>query len=119
MNKPNRLRYLTYSLCKNQREQESGSLNQGELNQGELLDLLLIVLADRYGMLLGGLEGQNQDSQLYRRLVDCSAASWLVSNRDIVLGLKINSSVKYYRVRLGWKHAALTYLKGCQNSLSS
>lgn len=96
MNKPNRLRYLTYSLCRSQREQESGSLNQGEL-----LDLLLIALADRYGMLLGGLEGQNQDSQLYRGLVDCSAASWLVSTRDIVLGLKINSSVKYYRVRLG------------------
>lgn len=43
MNKPNRLRYLTYSLCRNQREQESGSLNQGAL-----LDLLLIALADRY-----------------------------------------------------------------------
>lgn len=55
MNKPHRLRYLTSSLCRNQREQVSGSLNQEEL-----LGLLLIALADRHGMLLGCLEGQNQ-----------------------------------------------------------
>lgn len=90
-----------------QREQQSSSLNQEEV-----LDLFLIALADRHGMLLVGPEGRAESglSQLYRRLVDCSAASWLISTRDVVLGLKTNSGIRCHLVRLGWRQVALTHI---------
>lgn len=90
-----------------QREQQSSSLNQEEV-----LDLFLIALADRHGMLLVGPEGRAESglSQLYRRLVDCSAAFWLISTRDVVLGLKTNSGIRCHLVRLGWRQVALTHI---------
>lgn len=63
-------------------------------------------------MLLVGPEGRAESglSQLYRRLVDCSAASWLISTRDVVLGLKTNSGIRCHLVRLGWRQVALTHI---------
>lgn len=63
-------------------------------------------------MLLVCPEGRAESglSQLYRTLVDCSAASWLISTRDVVLGLKTNSGIRHHLVRFDWRQVALTHL---------